>query len=192
MNPTNRNLNDSVSYTAVSFEEDQDYTADNNDIKDIDDKDNISVCFKSNLLTFECTFATTMNQTNIKTHYNDAGTTQVAKRARTAEEQDNIQPHSSTMDIIHTSHNPLSDITNVRAINAAVASENHLEEEEQEHDSEVEDSDMNDDNEDTKIRLMTSSEKFTIFRSKQFDKWKKDRSNGYKGWFGVFKQTNTN
>ena len=39
MNPTNRNLNDSVSYTAVSFEEDQDYT-DNNDIKDIDDKDN--------------------------------------------------------------------------------------------------------------------------------------------------------
>jgi hypothetical protein len=79
-----------------------------------------------------------MNQTNIKTHYNDAGTTQAAKRART-EEQENIQPHSSTMDIIHTSHNPLSDITNdmsVRAINAAVASENHLEEEEQEHDNE--------------------------------------------------------
>ena len=39
MNPTNRNLNDSVSYIAVSFVEDQDYT-DNNDIKDIDDKDN--------------------------------------------------------------------------------------------------------------------------------------------------------
>ena len=88
--------------------------------------DFISVCFKSNL-TFECTFATTMNQTNIKTRDNDAHeTTQAAKRARTAEEQDNIQPHSSTMDIIHTSHNPLSDITNVRAINAAVASENHL------------------------------------------------------------------
>ena len=38
------------------------------------------------------------------------------------------------------SHNPLSEITNdtsVRAINAAVASENHLEEEEeQEHDNE--------------------------------------------------------
>ena len=120
MNPTNRNLNDSVSYTAVSFEEEQDYT-DNNDIKDIDDKDNISVYFKSNLLTFECTFATTMNQTNIKTHYNDAGTTQAAKRART-EEQDNTTQHSSMdMDTII----PLSDITNVRAINAAVASENH-------------------------------------------------------------------
>ena len=88
MNPTNRNLNDSVSYTTVSFEEDQDYT-DNNDIKDIDDKDNISVCFKSNLFPFECTFATTMNKTNIKTHVNDAHeTTQAAKRARTAEEQD--------------------------------------------------------------------------------------------------------
>jgi hypothetical protein len=44
---------------------------------------------KSNLLTFECTFATTMNKTNIKTHVNDAHeTTQAAKRARTAEEQD--------------------------------------------------------------------------------------------------------
>jgi len=68
-----------------------------------------------------------MNQTNIKTRDNDAHeTTQAAKRSRTAlcdqqEEQEN------------------TDITNdmsVRAINAAVASENHLEEEEQEHDNE--------------------------------------------------------
>jgi len=85
-----------------------------------------------------------MNQTNIKTHVNDAHEiTQAAKRARTAaalllcdEEQENTQPHSS----MDASHNPLSDITNdtsVRAINAAVASENHLEEEEeQEHDNE--------------------------------------------------------
>ena len=88
--------------------------------------DFISICFKSNL-TFKCTFATTMNQTNIKTRDNDAHeTTQAAKRSRTAlcdqqEEQEN------------------TDITNdmsVRAINAAVASENHLEEEEQEHDNE--------------------------------------------------------
>ena len=78
-----------------------------------------------------------MNQINIKTHVNDAHeTTQAAKRARTAEEQDNTTQHSSMdMDTII----PLSDITNdtsVRAINAAVASENHLEEEEQEHDNE--------------------------------------------------------
>jgi hypothetical protein len=87
-----------------------------------------------------------MNQTNIKTHYNDAHeTTQAAKRARTAalllcdeevQQHENTQPHSS----MDASHNPLSDITNdtsVRAINAAVASENHLEEEEeQEHDNE--------------------------------------------------------
>ena len=87
-----------------------------------------------------------MNQTNIKTHDNDAHeTTQAAKRSRTAaasafmcdqEQEENTQPHSS----MDTSHNPLSDITNdmsVRAINAAVASENHLEEEqEQEHHNE--------------------------------------------------------
>ena len=93
---------------------------------------------KSNLLTFECTFATTMNKTNIKTHYNDAGTTQAAKRARTAEEQDNTTQQHSSMDM--DTIIPLSDITNdmfVRPINAAATSENHLEEEEeQEHDNE--------------------------------------------------------
>jgi len=39
------------------------------------------------IIPLECTFATTMNQTNIKTHYNDAGTTQAAKRARTEEQE---------------------------------------------------------------------------------------------------------
>jgi hypothetical protein len=58
------------------------------------------------------------------------------------QQHENTQPHSS----MDASHNPLSDITNdtsVRAINAAVASENHLEEEEQEHDNEHHDNSTN-------------------------------------------------
>ena len=72
-----------------------------------------------------------MNKTNIKTHYNDAGTTQAAKLARTTLDNTTTQQHSSMdMDTII----PLSDITNdmfVRPINAAATSENHLEEEEE-------------------------------------------------------------